>query len=83
MLQSIKAGMTDESVILIDEMALPERDAPWRATQLDISMITCLAARERSELDWRNLFDQAGLKLRDIWQYTEQLRDCVMVAVPK
>ncbi|KAI0192155.1 S-adenosyl-L-methionine-dependent methyltransferase [Astrocystis sublimbata] len=83
MLESIKAGMTEESVILIDEMALPERDAPWRATQLDISMITCLAARERSELDWRNLFDQAGLKLRDVWQYTDQLRDCVMVAVPK
>ncbi|KAI0160659.1 S-adenosyl-L-methionine-dependent methyltransferase [Xylariaceae sp. FL1272] len=82
-LESIKAGMTEDSVILVDEMALPERDAPWRATQLDISMITCLAARERSELDWRNLFDQAGLKLRTIWQYTDELRDCVMVAVPK
>ncbi|KAI1145238.1 S-adenosyl-L-methionine-dependent methyltransferase [Nemania diffusa] len=82
-LQNIKTGMTDESVILVDEMALPERDAPWRATQLDMSMITCLAARERSELEWRKLFDQAGLHVRAVCQYTDQLHDCVMVAVPK
>ncbi|KAI0594614.1 S-adenosyl-L-methionine-dependent methyltransferase [Biscogniauxia sp. FL1348] len=82
-LRSIQAGMTEESVILIDEMALPERGAPWRATQLDISMMTCLAATERSEVEWRALLDEAGLKIRNIWKYTEQLDDCVIVAIPK
>jgi len=75
--------MTEESVILIDEMILPERNVSWRAAQLDISMLTCLAARERTEIEWGKLFDHAELRLRDIWQYTEELRDCVMVAVPK
>lgn len=75
--------MTEESVVLIDEMVLPECGAPWRATQLDISMITCLAATERSEVEWRALIDEAGFKIVKIWTYTQQLRDSVIVTIPK
>ncbi|RYP58913.1 hypothetical protein DL770_010329 [Monosporascus sp. CRB-9-2] len=82
-LQNIKVGMTEESVVLIDEMVLPECGAPWRATQLDMSMLTCLAATERSEADWRVVIDEAGFKIVKIWTYTQKLRDSVIVAVPK
>ncbi|KAI0013792.1 putative sterigmatocystin 8-O-methyltransferase precursor [Xylariaceae sp. FL0662B] len=82
-LQSIKAGMTEDSVLLVDEMLLPERGAPWRATQIDMTMCVCLGAAERSEKEWRALLDDAGFRISKIWKYTEECEDCVMVAVPK
>ncbi|XXH00980.1 hypothetical protein Hte_007331 [Hypoxylon texense] len=82
-LKNIKAGMTEDSVLLVDEMVLSERGAPWRATQLDIAMITCLAAMERSETEWRALLDDAGFKILKVWKYTEECEDCVLVATPK
>ncbi|KAI2613378.1 putative sterigmatocystin 8-O-methyltransferase precursor [Hypoxylon sp. NC1633] len=82
-LHNVKAGMTEQSVLLIDEMVLSERGAPWRATQLDMAMMTCLAAKERSEPEWRALLDDAGYEISKIWKYTEECEDCVLVAVPK
>lgn len=75
--------MTEDSLLLIDEMVLSERGAPWRATQLDMAMITCLAAMERSETEWRELLEDAGFKILKIWKYTEECEDCVLVASPK
>ncbi|KAI1372862.1 putative sterigmatocystin 8-O-methyltransferase precursor [Hypoxylon crocopeplum] len=82
-LQNIKVGMTKDSVLLIDEMVLSECGAPWRATQLDIAMITCLAAMERTLREWRALLDDAELMILKIYKYTEECEDCVLVAVPK
>ncbi|KAJ8120520.1 hypothetical protein ONZ43_g2791 [Nemania bipapillata] len=81
-LKNIKPAMTKDSRILIDEMVLPERAAPWRATQLDLAMSSCFAAMERSRADWDSLLEQAGLKILKIWKYTDQLDDCIIVAVP-
>lgn len=75
--------MTRDSVILIDEMVLSESGAPWRATQLDMAMLTCLAAKERTEAEWRQLLKDARLKVRKIWKYTEECEDCIIVAVPE
>lgn len=82
-LDNMKAGMTSDSVLLIDEMVLSERGAPWRATQLDMAMITCLAAMERSEAQWRDLLDAAGFYIKKVWKYTEECEDCVLVAALK
>lgn len=75
--------MTSESVILIDEMVLPNSRANWRATQLDMAMLTCLAARERTSKQWYALVDMAGLKIEKIYQYTEEIQDSILVVVPK
>ncbi|KAI0196930.1 S-adenosyl-L-methionine-dependent methyltransferase [Astrocystis sublimbata] len=82
-LQNIKLAMTAESKILIDEMVLPERGTPWKAAELDLAMGTCFAAMERSHSQWVALLDRAGLKVERVWKYTEQVDDCVIVAVPK
>ncbi|KAI3325423.1 S-adenosyl-L-methionine-dependent methyltransferase [Xylariaceae sp. AK1471] len=82
-LQKIKPAMTAESRILIDEMILPERDAPWRATQQDFIMGACIAAQERSHDEWLALFDRAGLKVERMWKYTEELSDYLIALVPK
>ena len=74
--------MNEDSVILIDEMIILSKDAHWRATQLDMAMITCLAALERSEKQWYALLEAAGLKILKIYTYTEELQDSIIVAVP-
>ncbi|KAL9099171.1 MAG: hypothetical protein Q9187_009536, partial [Circinaria calcarea] len=48
-LHNIMAAMDKDSVILIDDMILPNEKAPWRATQLDLLVMSALAAMERSE----------------------------------
>lgn len=75
--------MNEDSVIIIDDMVLPEKGSPWRATQLDMTMLAALAAMERSENQWYELLDKAGLDVVKIWKYTEECNDCVIVARPK
>ncbi|KAI0100791.1 S-adenosyl-L-methionine-dependent methyltransferase [Nemania sp. FL0031] len=82
-LENIKPAMKEGSWILIDEMVLPERGAPWRATQLDLAMSTCFAAMERSRADWDSLLSKAGLTVLKVCKYTDQLDDSIIVAVPK
>ncbi|KAI1458153.1 S-adenosyl-L-methionine-dependent methyltransferase [Annulohypoxylon moriforme] len=82
-LQNIKAGMTKESKILIDDMVLPERGAHWRATQFDFIMYSYFGAMERSYAQWEALLDKAGLKISKLLEYTKQLNEAVIVAVPK
>jgi hypothetical protein len=75
--------MTAASRILVDEMIIPERDAPWRATQQDFIMGACIAAQERSHAEWLALFDRAGLKVERMWKYTEELSDHLIALMPK
>lgn len=58
--------MAADSVILIDDMVLPEKGSPWRATQLDMTMLAALAAMERSENQWYALLDKAGLEVMKV-----------------
>ncbi|KAJ8130104.1 hypothetical protein O1611_g3524 [Lasiodiplodia mahajangana] len=81
-LGNVKSAMTRDSRILIDEMVLPERGAPWRATQLDLAMSACFAATERSRAHWDSLLGKAGLTILEVRKYTDQLDDSIIVAVP-
>ncbi|RYP09610.1 hypothetical protein DL764_001152 [Monosporascus ibericus] len=82
-LTSIKAGMTKDSVVLIDETVLSECCAPWRAVQQDVEMLAVFSASERTEAEWRKLIDEAGLATRDVRRYTEEYEDTVIVAALK
>ena len=76
-------AMGKDSVILIDDMILPNQGIHWQAAQLDMAMMASVAAMERSEKQWYALLDSAGLKVVTIYRYTEELSDSVIVAVPK
>ncbi|KAI1778506.1 S-adenosyl-L-methionine-dependent methyltransferase [Hypoxylon cercidicola] len=78
-LLSIKASMTEESVILIDEIVLSERGAPWRATQHDMEMLTVFGAQERTKAEWENIVDEAGLYMREVLKYSEEFEDSLIV----
>lgn len=82
-LRGTRAAMTGTSVLLIDEMVFPERGAPWRATALDVTMMSCLAAIERSDYEWRILLDEADFKIVDMRKYTDECTHAVIFTVPK
>lgn len=75
--------MNEDAVILIDDMVLPNQGVHWRTTQLDLAMMAGLAAIERIEKQWYWMLDVAGLKFKHIYTYTSELRDGIIVAVPK
>ena len=82
-LENTKSAMTADSVIIIDEMVIPSQNVPWRAAQLDITMMTCLAAQERTQKQFEAVLTSAGLKLVKVLRYTEELGDSILVAVPQ
>lgn len=51
----------------------------WQQVQLDIAMMAGLAAMERSEREWHELLEEAGLVIRGVWRYGGELGDAVMV----
>lgn len=82
-LNNIKNAMNEDSIILIDDMVIPNKGASWRAMQLDITMMAGLAGIERTEKQWHSLMDAAGLKIRSVHTYNENVCDSVIVAVPR
>jgi len=61
--------MGSASAILADEMVLTETKVRPYATSMDLTMMAAMAARERTEGEWRNLFDSVGLKLEKTYIY--------------
>ncbi|RYP69051.1 hypothetical protein DL769_005369 [Monosporascus sp. CRB-8-3] len=82
-LEGIKLSMTQDSMILVDEMVLPESHAPARASQMDMCMFTCLAAKERSEREWQELLGEAGFRILKNCKYSDEFQEAVLVVIPK
>ena len=65
--QIAKAMEPGYSKILLNEMIVPDVGAEIVATQLDMIMMACFASCERTVSHWRQLIEQAGLKMEKIW----------------
>ncbi|KAF2265443.1 S-adenosyl-L-methionine-dependent methyltransferase [Lojkania enalia] len=74
------SAMADDSVILIDDIVLPETGARWRATMADMNMMSALAARERSKKEVFALLESVGLKVVKVWEYAVETGDSIIVA---
>lgn len=59
------------SKILINENVIPDRNAHWLITSLDIVMMSVVASCERTESVWRRLLESVGLKVVRIWTYEQ------------
>ncbi len=81
-LRNIIPAMGAESRLIIDDVVLPERGVPWQSAFMDLLMMNCLGALERTRPEWEALLDQAGLRLLDVHQYDPKMQ-CVLVTVPK
>ncbi|GAW24169.1 hypothetical protein ANO14919_137500 [Xylariales sp. No.14919] len=69
LLNIIKAAMGPESVLLIDEMGFPEREVSFNTASIDMTMLAAFATMERTEAQWREVFEDAGLELVRTYTY--------------
>ncbi|KAL9621839.1 MAG: hypothetical protein Q9160_003812 [Pyrenula sp. 1 TL-2023] len=81
-LNHVKRAIGPKSKILIDEIVLAENNVHWRATQLDMLMMTCLGTGERTLRRWTELLQSVGLEIEGVYQYSETMGDSVIVVVP-
>jgi hypothetical protein len=79
--QIIPAMKAGTSKILINELVLPDQGAHWLTTSLDIALMTCLAARERTEREFRELFESVGLVVQGIWKHSQGFDSVIEVTL--
>ncbi|KAF4999068.1 hypothetical protein FDECE_11627 [Fusarium decemcellulare] len=79
-LRHIKTAMTSDSVLLLDELVLPESGANFIATSLDMTMMVAFAAMERTEAQWRKLLEDVGLRFVHMYTYNPGGYESVMDA---
>ena len=62
-LSNIRLAMSKNSILLINEDALPEDNVPLYPTQLDISMMAAFPSLDRTQLQFKKLLESAGFRL--------------------
>ena len=82
-LENITQAMGPESVILLDEMVLPDTKVHWQSTQIDLTMMAALASRERTRTQWAELLGSVGLEIVAIRTYTPSIYESIMTVVKK
>ena len=75
--------MGPESVILLDEMVLPDCKAHWQTTQIDLTMMAVHASIERTKAQWAHLMDSVDLKIAEVYTYTPSIYESIMTVVRK
>ncbi|KAI1133929.1 S-adenosyl-L-methionine-dependent methyltransferase [Hypoxylon sp. FL0543] len=83
-LENMKAAMGPESVLLIDEMVFPESGVNFNTASLDMTMLSVFASMERTEAQWRLVFEDVGLELVRTYTYYQRNYESVMdVRLPR
>jgi hypothetical protein len=59
--------MTSESILLINENFLPEKDVPLFNAEVDLSVMAMFSSLERTEKQWVALLEEAGLEVVKVW----------------
>ncbi|KAF4943243.1 hypothetical protein F66182_18785, partial [Fusarium sp. NRRL 66182] len=72
-LHQIKLAMTPQSVLLINDMILPETQIPAFATALDLVMLGACGSLERTGQQWNDLLADVGLVIQDANVYDHEL----------
>lgn len=62
-LRNIRAAAHAGAVLLLAEFVIPERPRQFIGNWTDMEMLMATGARERTEAEYRNLFEQAGFRL--------------------
>ncbi|KAI0411469.1 S-adenosyl-L-methionine-dependent methyltransferase [Xylaria grammica] len=78
LLNNIKSAMATDSVILLDEMVLPEVGVSPYAAAMDLVTMSAFAGMERTESQWRGIIESVGLKLVKTYVYNAASYESVM-----
>jgi hypothetical protein len=65
-LQNCRRAMNDRAKLLVIEMVLQEQASEPFGNLLDLNMLVMSGGRERTEAEYRNLFEKAGFRLKGI-----------------
>ncbi|KAI5864895.1 S-adenosyl-L-methionine-dependent methyltransferase [Durotheca rogersii] len=76
-------AMTPDSLLVIDEMIIPNQHASQRSTLQDMTMMVSLASAERTERQWDALLDRAGLVVVQKTAYNTTTGESIIVTEPK
>jgi demethylsterigmatocystin 6-O-methyltransferase len=82
-LKNIVPAMGPESLILLDEVVLPETKVPWQVSSMHLLMMALHGGMERTREDWESLVDRAGLEVAHIIKYDDVKFHSIVAAVPK
>ncbi|KAI1128578.1 S-adenosyl-L-methionine-dependent methyltransferase [Nemania abortiva] len=80
---NIIPAMSTSSVLIIDEMIIPNTGANPRSALQDLTMMTTLASAERTERQWDELLGRAGLVILSKLCYNEKTGESVIITIPK
>lgn len=76
--------MSLESRLLIDETVLPDQGVGYIASAIDLTMMGAFASMERTEGDWKELVEAAGLEWVGSWVYNALENETVVeVRLPR
>ncbi|GAW10672.1 hypothetical protein ANO14919_000060 [Xylariales sp. No.14919] len=78
LLGHLRDAMVNDSILLLDEMVLPEFGVNAYAASMDMTMMSAFASAERSEAQWRQLIEDAGLSLCGTYLYNPESYESVM-----
>lgn len=78
-LRNTMAAMGSNSVILIDDMIVPNKGAHLHTTDRDIEMMVNFAAVERTQSQWESLFSSAGLRVLKSATYNEESGESIQI----
>lgn len=69
LLRNVTAGMrSGYSTLIVEDFILPVKGASLLPAMWDLEMMSLLSAMERTERQWRVLFEQAGLEIEGFYQ---------------
>ncbi|KAG6368742.1 hypothetical protein INS49_002956 [Diaporthe citri] len=80
-LRHLRDAMNEGSYLLIDDTVLSEKQAPWKAAFLDMTMMCQLGAQERTKAEWERLTAESGFKILKICEYAPDAQESLIIAV--
>lgn len=75
-------AMSKDSVLIIDEIVVPNKGAHAHATQFDLTMLASLSSIERTDKQWNSLFEDAEFNILEKKAYAPT-GESIIVVVPK
>jgi len=75
--------MSADSVVVLDEIVVPEQNSHFWPTTMDIQMLTLFGSMERTADQWDKIFDLAGLRASKVQTYAPVMRASIIFAARK
>ncbi|KAL4738167.1 S-adenosyl-L-methionine-dependent methyltransferase [Aspergillus similis] len=82
-LANIVPAMSADSLVAIDEVVVPDRDAHLWPAGLDLQMYTIFGTSERTAARWDAILDKAGLRAVAVKRYAPVMQSSVIFAATK